>query len=44
MASPMPARAADRPRTATSDAIVEVRDICKRYDDVEALRNINLDF
>jgi NitT/TauT family transport system ATP-binding protein len=40
----MPARAADHPGTATSDAIVEVRDICKRYGDIEALRGINLDF
>ncbi|MCF3642576.1 ABC transporter ATP-binding protein [Rhizobium sp. TRM95111] len=40
----MPARAAEHHGAATSDAIVEVRDICKRYGDVEALRGINLEF
>lgn len=40
MANPMPIRAVDN----TPDAIVEVRDICKRYGDIEALRGINLDF
>ncbi len=44
MATPMPARTADPAGTARSDAIVEVRDICKRYGDLEALRGINLDF
>ena len=44
MANPMPARAADRSGAATSDAVVKVRDICKRYGDIEALRSINLEF
>lgn len=44
MAVPMRAQAQDEPATATSDSIVEVRDICKRYGDVEALRGINLEF
>ena len=44
MANPMPARAADRSGAATSDAVVKVRDICKRYGDIEALRGINLEF
>jgi NitT/TauT family transport system ATP-binding protein len=42
MASPMSARVAETP--TKPDAIVEVRDICKRYGDLEALRNINLEF
>ena len=41
MANPIPLRTADN---ATPDAVVEVRDICKRYGDVEALRGINLQF
>jgi NitT/TauT family transport system ATP-binding protein len=44
MALTMPAHMADHSKTATTDVIVEVRDICKRYGDVEALRSINLDF
>src|SRR5262245_19683760 len=42
MASSTAVRATERP--ATSDAIVEVRDIGKRYGDLEALRGINLEF
>jgi NitT/TauT family transport system ATP-binding protein len=44
MALTMPVHMADHSKTATTDVIVEVRDICKRYGDVEALRSINLDF
>lgn len=42
MANPVPIRQADP--HAKADAIVEVRDICKRYGDLEALRGINLEF
>ncbi|HZH52373.1 MAG TPA: ABC transporter ATP-binding protein [Microvirga sp.] len=31
-------------QNTTADAVVEVRGICKRYGEVEALRNIDLDF
>ena len=44
MALSMTARTIDPSRSTMSDAIVEVRDICKRYGDIEALRNINLQF
>jgi ABC-type nitrate/sulfonate/bicarbonate transport system, ATPase component len=44
MAEPMRAPQSDDPALTVDDAIVEVRDICKHYGDVEALRGINLDF
>ncbi|PWL18351.1 ABC transporter ATP-binding protein [Falsochrobactrum shanghaiense] len=44
MASPMAASAADFSGAVDYDAIVDVRDICKRYNDVEALRNVSLSF
>ncbi len=39
-----PATASTAPSRTVDDAVVEVRGICKRYNDVEALRNIDLDF
>ncbi|MCD1266772.1 ABC transporter [Shinella sumterensis] len=44
MATSISARVANPAATTTSDAIVEVRDIGKRYGDIEALRGINLEF
>lgn len=44
MANPMPVSTTDFPRTNDYESIVEVRDICKRYNDIEALRNVNLSF
>lgn len=44
MATSISARVANPAAITTSDAIVEVRDIGKRYGDIEALRGINLEF
>ncbi|PWJ86246.1 NitT/TauT family transport system ATP-binding protein [Pseudaminobacter salicylatoxidans] len=44
MANPRLAPTAHPSGAASPDVIVEVRDICKHYNDVEALRDINLDF
>ncbi|MCB5177638.1 MULTISPECIES: ABC transporter ATP-binding protein [Microvirga] len=40
----IPAAVAHVEQSATTDAVVEVRGICKKYGEVEALRNIDLDF
>ena len=44
MANAARAMAGGQEAATTGDVVVEVRDICKNYGDVEALRGINLEF
>ncbi|KEQ04035.1 ABC transporter ATP-binding protein [Pseudorhizobium pelagicum] len=44
MANPALVRSSGINPITTSDAVVQVRDICKNYGDIEALRGINLEF
>ena len=44
MANPALARSGSVTSATSNDAVVQVREICKNYGDVEALRGINLEF